>query len=138
MSYELSFARLLRYDTGKNGIEVPITLSQGQDELKLIAKLDTGSTDCIFQRFCGEEIGLKIETGFQKSFSTATGIFTVYGHTLTLKVLGAELETMVYFAEDPAFNRNVIGRNGFLNRVLIALNDYAGNLYFTHNIEQDI
>lgn len=138
MSYELSFAKLVQYDTGKTGIEVPITISLGQQEIKIMAKLDTGATDCIFQRFCGEELGLEIETGYRKDFSTATGFFTAYGHLVTMKILGAELETMAYFAEDSAFNRNVLGRTGFLNRVLIALNDYAGNLYFTDKIEQDI
>lgn len=138
MSYEFSFAKLIRYDTGKTGIEAPIKLSLGQDEIKIMAKLDTGSTDCIFQRFCGEELGLNIETGYRKVFSTATGVFTAYGHIVALKVLGVEFGVMVYFAEDEAFNRNVLGRNGFLNRVLIGLNDYAGNLYFTDNVEQDI
>ncbi len=141
MSYEISSAKLIRYDSGKTGIELPITLSfgsLGQDEIKIIAKLDTGSTDCIFQRFCGEERGLDIETGYRKDFSTATGIFTAYGHSVTLTVFGIDFEAMVYFAKAPEFNRNVLGRNGFLNRVLIALNDYAGNLYFTQNIEQDI
>lgn len=138
VSYELSFAKLIRYDTGKPGIELPIKLSLGQDEIKVMAKLDTGSTDCIFQRYCGEELGLDIETGYRKDFSTATGTFTAYGHTVTLTVFGVDLEAMVYFAKDHEFNRSVLGRNGFLNRVLVALNDYVGNLYFTQNVEQDI
>ncbi len=138
MSYELSFAKLIRYDNGKAGIELPITLSLGQEEIKVMAKLDTGSTDCIFQRYCGEELGLDVESGYRKDFSTATGIFIAYGHLITLKVLGTELGAMAYFAKDSTFSRNVLGRNGFLNRVLIALNDYAGKLYFTHNVEQDI
>ena len=41
----------------------------------------------------------------------------------------------VYFAKDYAFNRNVLGRTGFLNRVVVGLNDYAGKLYLSREID---
>ena len=38
---------------------------------------------------------------------------------------------MVFFAEDENFRRNVLGRNGWLDRVVIGINDYDGKLYLS-------
>jgi hypothetical protein len=40
---------------------------------------------------------------------------------------------MVYFAADDSFKRDVLGRHGFLDRMLIGLDDYAGKLYLRRN-----
>lgn len=46
---------------------------------KLTAKVDTGSTDCIFARKHGEQLGLSIEEGERVQIGTATGSFSTYG-----------------------------------------------------------
>ena len=38
---------------------------------------------------------------------------------------------VVYFAQDENFKRNVLGRHGWLDRVLIGINDYDGKLYLS-------
>lgn len=129
MAYELSFAHLLNYDAGKQGIAVPVMLQAQGQSVDIDAKLDTGATHCIFQRFYGEELGLRIDAGELLKFSTATGGFQAYGHLLTISVAGMDFESLIYFAKDHSFNRNVVGRNGFLNRVRLGLDDYAGKLY---------
>ncbi len=53
------------------------------------------------------------------------------------KKLMPVFELTVYFAKDYAFNRNILGRIGFLNRVLIGLNDYAGKLYLSRDIDSE-
>lgn len=137
MNHELNFDHLLYYDAGKTGISVPVTLWFGSVSVDVISKLDTGASHCIFQRFYGEEIGLDIENGRQLEFSTATGIFKTFGHDVLINVSGFEFEMTVYFAKDYAFNRNVLGRTGFLNRVVIGLNDYAGKLYLSREIDSE-
>lgn len=44
-----------------------------------------------------------------------------------------DFEVMVYFADDENFKRDVLGRHGFLDRVLIGLDDYAGKFYLQRN-----
>lgn len=129
MSYRLEFTHLLEYDTRELGIGVTVTLSFGQDAVELVARLDCGAGACVFERVRGEALGLDVESGYLETFSTATGCFDAYGHFVTLLVTDYELETMIYFAKDESFNRNVLGRVGFLDRILIGLDDNAGRLY---------
>jgi hypothetical protein len=129
MSLSLSFTNLYDYDLAQPGITLPVQLISGQLSADVNAKLDTGATHCIFQRFIGEELGFTIENGERREFSTATGMFVAYEHAVTLTTLGMSWEVLVCFAKDHSFVRNVLGRSGFLNRVLFGLNDYAGRLY---------
>lgn len=133
MPYEITFEHLLNFDSGKQGIALPVTLKIGDQTVDLDAKLDTGATYCIFQRFYGEELGLAVEAGELLEFSTATGGFQAYGHLLTVSLAEMDFESLVYFAKDHFFNRNVIGRIGFLNRVRLGLDDYSGKLYLGLN-----
>jgi len=108
---------------------VPVGISLVGNTVDLVAKLDTGASLCVFQRQYGELLGLRIETGRSQWMSTATGRFLTYGHPVTLEVLGLTFETTAYFAADPQYSRNVLGRRGFLDLVRIALIDYDGRLY---------
>ncbi len=63
MSYQLSFTELVSYDAGQPSITVPVTLIMGQARVDCDAKVDTGSSNCIFARNLGEELGLDIEAG---------------------------------------------------------------------------
>ncbi|MGI8670298.1 MAG: retropepsin-like aspartic protease, partial [Aridibacter sp.] len=111
------------------GITVPIKILSGEKEVVFDAKIDTGSSHCIFRRKHGERLGLKIESGEFHEFSTATGNFSAYGHEVNISVLGISLYSKVYFASEEFFNRNVLGRIGWLDRVQIGLVDYEGKLY---------
>lgn len=133
MAHQLEFERVLQYNTRQAGINVPITLRAGELYADIAAKLDTGCTGCIFERAHGEALGLAVEGGSLKRFRTATGNFPAYGHMVTLVVEEFEFEALVYFAADHFFDRNVVGQHGFLNHLLIGLDDYAGRLYLNGN-----
>ena len=79
----------------------------------------------------GERLGLDIESGDPRDFSTATGSFRAYGHAITLLVAGMEFDSVVYFAAREGYNRNVLGRQGWLNQVRLGLLDYEGKLYLS-------
>lgn len=128
MPETLSFSVTHLYDTRKTGITVDAVLRSGDRQVEVISKVDTGASYCIFNRSFGEMLGLEIERGLPEIISTATGRFVAYGHELTLWVLGIETVATVYFAADQNFTRNVLGRQGWLDRVRLGLVDYEGKL----------
>jgi hypothetical protein len=52
------------------------------------------------------------------------GSFGAYEHELTIQTLGIEFSAAVFFAQDPTFSRNFLGRSGWLNRLRVAIVDY--------------
>jgi hypothetical protein len=131
MTYQLNFDLLHQYDPGRPGIAIPISLSLGAQALVTEAHLDTGAANCFFRRSLGEKLGLDIESGHLQGFSTPGGVVEGYGHSVTLEALGMEFDTIVYFAKDPGFNRNLLGRHGWLQRLRMGLVDYDGMLYLS-------
>lgn len=131
MIHNLEFSHLIEYDTGLPGISLDVEISVVGSRASLTAKIDTGSTNCIFARKYGEQLGLDIEDGELVPIMTATGGFKTFRHFVTLSFLNYEYDAGICFAADAAFNRNVLGRNWFLNQVLIGLNDYEGKIYLS-------
>lgn len=131
MPLTLRFATLHKYDLNESGITVRLTLLSGAESVTFEAKVDTGSSHCVFQRQFGEQLGIQIEQGLPETFGTAAGAFLAYGHEVTLVVLGLETTATVYFAADEHFTRNVLGRQGWLDRVRLGLVDYEGQLYLS-------
>lgn len=129
--FVLKFEKLAFYDAGQVGISIDVRLELGGRSSEFTAKLDTGATACVFNRAYGEEIGIEIETGEAQRFSTTTGSFSAYGHYVTLIAADFEFYPQVFFAENENFDRNVLGRNGWLDRVIIGINDYEGKLYLS-------
>ena len=128
MAEEVRFDETYFYNTLKIGITVPVILRLNDRLVEIEAKIDTGAENCIFERRHGETLGLEIESGAEKIFSTVTAPFMTYQHELTLNVLGVEIFSTVYFAKEESFTRNVLGRQGFLDRVKLGLIDYEGKL----------
>ena len=131
MSYQLSFRELVNYDAGLPSITVPLTLSVGLAQVNCDAKVDTGSSNCIFARNLGEELGLDIETGLRLLVGTVTGTFVAYLHEVNLSLASFEFSGLVGFAEDKGFQRNVLGRRGFVEQTVLGLVDYEGKLYLS-------
>lgn len=131
MAYQLEFERLLSYEVGQPGITLQANLKLKEKSLDIAVKVDTGASCCIFERRFGEELGLDIEMGMRQMFGTATGTFVAYGHELTLSVAEFEFNTLVFFPSDAEFARNVLGRFGWLDRVVLGLVDYEGKLYLS-------
>ena len=129
MNYDVSFEELILYDFGRPGVSVTAELRLGNLTVSVDAKIDTGAENCIFSRDCAARLGLDIESGELQQFNTVTGSFWTYSHRVNLIVAGYEFDSLIYFAADDSFNRNVLGRFGWLDRMIIGLNDYEGKLY---------
>ncbi len=128
MAENISYEKVYEYDTLKSGITVVARISYGGESRQIRAKIDTGAENCIFERKHGERLGVEIESGREQIFSTANSSFRAYGHELTLSVLDFETVSTVYFAKEELFTRNVLGRQGWLDRVKLGLIDYEGKL----------
>ncbi len=129
--YGIEFAAVHFYNTLKTGITLPVLLKHNSLEVDFEAKLDTGLSHCVFARAYGESLGLEIENGFPEMFGTAVGNFIAYGHEITINVLEIETVSTVYFAKEESFTRNVLGRQGWLDRVKLGLIDYEGKLFLS-------
>ena len=131
MPHQLTFSAVHTYDGRLPGITLPVTLRSGTTEMLVDAKFDPGSTFCIFQPAIGRKLGFDIERGIYERIGTVTGSFSVYGHEVVLNVLGIETTATVYFAVDENFPVNVLGRVGWLDRVLLGLVDSECRLYLS-------
>src|SRR5689334_9720105 len=131
MVYHIEFEKLLTCETSEPGINVSVKIELKDDSASFNAKLDTGADHCIFERKYGEQLGLTIENGVPQRFGTATGTFLAYGHDVSLQVADMKFDSMVFFAADESFSRNVLGRFGWLDRVVLGLVDYEGKLYLS-------
>jgi len=129
--HKLEFEKLIDYDAGLDGISLNVELRLGENSTNFVAKIDTGSTFCVFQRAHGAALGLDIEKGFLRRISTAVGSFSAHAHGITIVTNEFEFDSWVFFAADDGFRVNVLGRNGWLNRVIIGINDYDGKLYLS-------
>lgn len=132
MVHQLSFAVIHTYDSQEQGITVPVTLTHAEDQVELLAKIDTGAQTCIFQRQYAEILQLDVEAGHHQTFETVTGTFEAFGHTVGLEVLGIRMDAVVFFARDHDFLRNVLGRHGWLQQIRMGLVDYNSLLYLSH------
>lgn len=128
----LSFRYRYEYKGSPSGITIPIRLSvDSQNVVELLAALDTGAENCIFQRDYADLLGLDIESGVFKRFATAIGPFDTYGHVVKLSCYEHDSEAMVYFSSSYDFHRNVLGREGWFNKLRFGLVHYDELLFFS-------
>ena len=128
---KLSFRIEYQYKD-ERGILLPVALRYAGRETDFFARVDTGASFCIFQRLHAETVGIAVESGVPTRISTVTGGFLAYAHQVALGVLGIEVEATVYFAEDHAMPRDVLGQTGWLDRMRLALVDHDRRLYLSH------
>jgi len=129
MPVSLEFDTTHQYTDAEGGIQVPIALAIGRQSVELLAKLDTGAAHCIFERKYAEILGLDVESGRLQRFRTVTGSFAAYQHEVTIQTLGIEFPAAVFFAQDPTFSRNFLGRSGWLDQLRIGIVDYDRMLF---------
>jgi hypothetical protein len=129
MPVSLVFDAAHHYADALDGIEVPITLCIGRQSVELLAKLDTGAAHCIFERKYAEMLGVDVDSGRLQRFRTVAGSFAAYQHEVTIQTLCIEFSAVVFFAQDSTFNRNFLGRSGWLDRLRIAIVDYDRLLF---------
>ena len=133
MAEILEFDLAHEYSIYKERISIETILQSGERSVIFEAKVDTGSTYCVFERGRGEALGIVIEEGTLIQLGTATGSFRAFGHELVLTVLGIETVSTVYFAESDFFDRNVLGRIGWLDRVKLGLIEREGKKTLSKN-----
>lgn len=131
MKESVEFDAVHWYSRFEQGITVRTLLRCGDVEVLADSKIDTGSSFCIFERHLGESLGLNIEDGLSILIGTATGAFLAYGHEVEMETLGINVVSTVYFAESEFFDRNVLGRIGWLDRVKLGLIDSGSLLYLS-------
>jgi hypothetical protein len=121
VNHTVTFASRLAYDRSQPNITVPTRLRVGKTLVGADAKLDTGSSYCIYAREVGEGLGLDIEAGDRMKIETVRGSFVAFGHGVTLEAAGLEFDAVVYFAAEHGFPRNVLGRAGFIDRLRLGV-----------------
>ena len=131
MPNHLAFDISYEYDSTKGGIWLPAFLTVGSSTIDCEAKVDTGSEYCVFQRELGEDLGINIESGQRITLISINGTTRAYGHEVELSTLGLAFHVTVYFAEDYGLTRNLLGRNGWLQQVKLAVIDYEEILYLS-------
>lgn len=135
MAFQIDFQRKETYKSLETGITIDAVLRYGSLETPCKAKIDTGSQICLFARTLADSLAIDVESGFQENFSTLGGGITAYAHEVELETLGLRFQSYVYFAESYAVNRNLPGRQGWLQLVIFALDDYRSEIYLSPNIE---
>jgi hypothetical protein len=132
LAFVLSFSRAHKY-AGQPGrdeaIVLPVVLRVGEQQVNLVANLDTGASYCLFERSYAEALGLEVDPGVPKVFVTANSHFEAYGHEVTLNTLGIEMHSLVFFFADAEIEKNVLGRHGWLHRVKVGIVDHDQLLY---------
>ena len=131
MAYQLTFSSRETYDTRLEGITIEARLILEERSVICQAKIDTGGQVCLFMREIAETLGIDIETGHPHSLNTLAGSLTAYGHTVKLQTLGLEFDSLVYFATDYGLPRNLLGREGWLQKVSLAIIDYDATIYIS-------
>lgn len=131
MTEIIEFESSHEYSLDKPGISINVTLSRSERSVELEANIDTGSTYCIFERHFADLLKIEVETGLKVVIGTATGTFNAFGHEAAVTFLGFEVVSTIYFAESEYFDRNVLGRIGFLDRLKLGLIEPEGKLFLS-------
>lgn len=91
--------------------------------------LDTGAQCCLFGRSWADRIAIDVEAGPRRTFLGLAGRFEAHEHEITVATFGIQFTSTVYFARDAGVARDLLGRNGWLDRFRIAINHYDRELY---------
>ncbi len=131
MPHQLTFITRENYDSSQDGITIEAVLRLREESFVCKAKVDPGAQVCLFKREIGEELGLDIESGYPRKLDTLAGALLSYGHSITLHTLGMEFDSVVYFSATPNLRRNLLGREGWLQKVCLAIVDYDSTIYLS-------
>lgn len=131
MAYPLIFDIKKVYNSIEEGITIPAILIFGENIVSFQAKVDPGAQVCLFQREIGEQLGIDLENGPRIKLGTLAGSILAFGHSVTLHTLGLEFDSVVYFAADYGLQRNLLGRDGWLQKARLGIVDYESTIYLS-------
>jgi len=127
--HQLDFRHIYDYSSEDESVVVPVILRVGAKQVRLAASIDTGASFCVFGAEIAEALGLTLDRGLLMRFRTANSAFEAFGHEVEISVLGIVTNALVYFFADPAIDRNVLGRIGWLDRVRLGLVHHDSKVY---------
>ncbi len=130
MANYLSFVNVYHYSGDESGITLPVVLHHEGLSFITSAKVDTGSEVCLFSREVGEDLGLIIEDGMPLELNSLGGTVEAFGHEVLLQTVDVAFTSVVYFSKYPV-RRNLLGRQGWLRQLRIAIVDYDNMLYLS-------
>lgn len=133
MAFEIVYHHRFAYDVNNAEVILPVIIDANDHKESVIAAIDTGATLCVFQREIAEKLGITVEDGIEDHVNAMGTIIRVYGHEATLSLGDLALNLFVYFPEFQQIPRNLLGRQGFLQRLRFGLNDYEGFVYLSHH-----
>ena len=128
---ELSFAQEHHYKDDDHGIPLSINISYGAITTRVEAKVDPGAAVCLFSHEDGLDLGIPVEHGIPLRLGGLAGTLDAYGHEVTLQTGDIAFQSVVYFAKYPGLPRNLLGRQGWLRNLRLAVIDYDNLLYLS-------
>src|SRR5205809_476898 len=99
------------------------------------AAVDTGASFCLFARSVAESLGIDVESGLPQVFASANGRIEAFGHSLHLTVLGIDVDAMVFFFANGNIRKNLLGRRGWMDRILFGLDEYRQFVYLANHAD---
>ena len=136
MTFPVEFEKKAFYKSLAAGITIEAILRYGNFSANCCAKIDTGAEVCLFGRDIADILEIDVESGYREKFSTLGGGIFAYAHQIELETLGLRFVSHVYFAENYEVKRNLLGRIGWLQLVMLGLNDYKNEIYLSPHDEQ--
>ena len=127
--HQLEFTHIYDYSSEDESVVVPVVLGVGGKQVRLAASIDTGASFCVFGAEIAEALGLVLDRGVRMRFRTANSAFEAFGHEVEISVLGVVANATAYFFADPAIDKNVLGRTGWLDCVRLGLVHHDSKVY---------
>ena len=129
MTTHITFAEEFRYDDAPVGITIPVAIHHGERSLRFHAKVDTGAQVCLFRNEHAIALGLQLEEGLPITLSGLGGSIEAFGHEIVLQTGDIAFHSIVYFAKYTGLAYNLLGRQGWLRNLRLAVIDYDSLLY---------
>lgn len=131
MVRHLSFTQEHHYPDDATGIPLQVKLTYAGQSIAVRAKVDPGAAVCLFSHEDGLDRGIHIEQGIARRLGGLTGTLDAFGHQVTRQTGEVAFQSLVYFAKYPGLPRNLLGRQGWLRNLRLAIIDYDNVLYLS-------
>ncbi|WP_218673903.1 hypothetical protein, partial [Candidatus Entotheonella palauensis] len=121
------------------GVFLEIVLrANGHTTPAIRVRVDSAVSFCVFGRQWADILALEWEVGDHVTIRTAMGVFSAYGHDITLHLLDYEWTAWIVFAEwdttPPTQARDVLGLTGFFDHFLVAIDDLSEVIYLEPHV----